>query len=44
MSNESDQKITKIIEDIKKSEIEWVRLQFCDPFGVLQQILSLIHI
>jgi glutamine synthetase len=38
MSNESDQKITKIIEDIKKSEIEWIRLQFCDPFGILQQI------
>jgi glutamine synthetase len=38
MSNASDQKISQIIEDIKKSEIEWIRLQFCDPFGILQQI------
>jgi len=38
MNNESGQKIAKIIEDIKKSEIEWIRLQFCDPFGILQQL------
>ena len=38
MSNASNRKISKIIEDIKKSEIEWIRLQFCDPFGILQQI------
>ena len=38
VSDSSEEKISKIIEEIKKSKIEWIRLQFCDPFGILQQI------
>ncbi|MDH5432196.1 MAG: glutamine synthetase, partial [Nitrosopumilus sp.] len=38
MSKENDRNIAEIIETIKNEKIEWVRLQFCDPFGILQQI------
>jgi len=38
MSKTPQENITHIIETIKNEEIEWVRLQFCDPFGILQQI------
>jgi glutamine synthetase len=30
--------ISDIIQTIKDHKIEWIRLQFCDPFGILQQI------
>jgi glutamine synthetase len=38
LSTKSKQNISKIIEIIKNEKIEWIRLQFCDPFGILQQI------
>jgi glutamine synthetase len=38
MSGKSEEKISKIIDTIKSEKIEWIRLQFCDPFGILQQI------
>ena len=28
----------KVLEKIKKSKIKWIRLQFCNPFGLLHQL------
>lgn len=28
----------KVLEKIKKSKIRWIRLQFCNPFGLLHQL------
>ena len=33
MSNEK-----KLIEKIKKSKVKWIRLQFCNPFGLIHQL------
>jgi glutamine synthetase len=30
--------VENVIERLHKLEIKWVRLNFCDPFGFLQQI------
>ena len=40
MSKEQLSKITakKVLEKIKKSHIKWIRLQFCNPFGLLHQL------
>lgn len=38
MGENQKEKISKIIDTIKNENIEWIRLQFCDPFGILQQI------
>ena len=29
---------TDVINELKRSGIKWVRLNFCDPFGFLHQI------
>ena len=31
-----------IINELKKSEIKWVRLNFCDPFGFFIKYLSTV--
>jgi|TARA_B100000029_G_scaffold464382_1_gene498311 glutamine synthetase len=34
----SDRVIHKVLEKIKKSHVKWIRLQFCNPFGLLHQL------
>ena len=29
---------TKLLQQIKKNKIKWIRLQFCNPFGLLYQL------
>ena len=33
-----NKKCMEIVNEIEQSNIKWVRLNFCDPFGFLQQI------
>ena len=28
----------KVLDAIKKSDVKWIRIQFCNPFGVLHQL------
>jgi len=28
----------KVLETIRKSHVKWIRLQFCNPFGLLHQL------
>jgi hypothetical protein len=28
----------KVLEAIRKSRVKWIRLQFCNPFGLLHQL------
>ena len=41
MSKKHLRKITtikKVLEAIRKSDVKWIRIQFCNPFGLLHQL------
>jgi glutamine synthetase len=33
-----NQQVENVVNKLSESNIKWVRLNFCDPFGLLQQI------
>ena len=35
---DQNKKQIEILNELERAKIKWVRLNFCDPFGFLQQI------